>query len=345
MKKKIAIFQSDLTIGGIQKSLLNLLNNLDEKKYEVDLYFLKNGDFSPLVPKWVNVIKLNSWMAKVPFFKITYAFCKRINKEYDLAIDFNGYNAYVSALTLKTKAKKHIIWIHNDLKTKYENEWKYRALYNSNKSKFSMFSTVVCVSKGALYGFSYLTGIEDNCYVIPNYIDVEEIIEKSKENIKYKVDDKKINFVCLGRLCYQKGYDLLLPIIKKLTHERRDFHLYFIGDGEERVDLEEQARNIGIDRYVSFLGAKKNPYAYLNKMDSLLFYSRYEGQGMVLLEAKTLGLEIVMPKHLEKYCDGVSGVDNFLDALVEMKKTKKKINHLDSYNASISKEIKKLLER
>ena len=36
--KKIAIFQTDLNFGGIQKSLINLLNNIDYKKYEIDLY-------------------------------------------------------------------------------------------------------------------------------------------------------------------------------------------------------------------------------------------------------------------------------------------------------------------
>lgn len=346
MKKKIAIFQPSLTIGGIEKSLINLLNELDENKYEVDLYLFNKGDFYSLLPKYVNVIKLKKKNFFTQFINFNFLY-KHYNlglekKEYDIAIDFNGYNNICSLGTLQVKSKKKIIWLHNDIKVKYKYEWKYRVLYHFFKDKFQYFDLVVGVSKKAIESFKEM---QKNipCKVIPNYINTKEIIKLSQEKVDFKVNKKKINFVCLGRLHYQKGYDLLLPIIRKLVNERKDFHLYFIGDGKRRTELEMQVMNLKLRDYVTFLGAKKNPYAYLSQMDALIFNSRYEGQGMVALEAKCLGLDVIMPKHLEKYTSVVKGADNVLDALVEVKKKEKKVDELVSYNKNITKSINEIL--
>lgn len=346
MKKKIAIFQYDLSIGGIEKSLINLLNNLDKENYEIDLYILKDGDFSPLIPNYVNVIKIKSGIKKIPFFKLIHKInLFKTDIMYDISIDYTGYNALISSLALKVKARKKVIWIHNDLQEKYANEWKYRMLYKTNKTKFNLFDEAVCVSLGASEGFKKLTCFENKLTIIPNYINSGEIIHKAEEKINFNVDKKKYNFCCLGRLHYQKGYDLLFPIIKELLNERRDFHLYIIGSGKIRKDLESQVINLGLDNYITFLGAKKNPYAYLNKMDALIFNSRYEGQGMVTLEAKCLGLEVIMPKHLEKYCEEVKGTDNMLGTLASLSKKKHSYNKLEKYNKDIDKKIERLLGR
>lgn len=346
MKKKIAIFQPALTIGGIEKSLINFLNNLDKNKYEIDLYLFNEGDFYSLLPSYVNVIKMKKSAFLTQFVNFNYLYkhysLKLGLKEYDIAIDFNGYNNICSLGALKVKSRKKIIWLHNDIKVKYKYEWKYRVLYHFLKDKFKYFDLVVGVSDGAIDSFKEVFK-NIPCKVIPNYINTKEIIELSKEKIDFKVNKHKINFVCLGRLHYQKGYDLLLPIIKKLLNERRDFQLYFIGDGKIRTELETQVMNLGLRDYVTFLGAKKNPYAYLAQMDALIFNSRYEGQGMVALEAKCLGLDIIMPKHLEKYVSVVKGVDNVLDALVEVEKKEKKIDKLEKYNKNITKSINEVL--
>ena len=146
MKKKIAIFQSDLKIGGIQKSLINLLNNLDKKKYEVDLYIFESGDFKIFIPEWINVIKLNKGLGlkKYRHFNTVnkHNNIKVLDKEYDLSIDYNGYDSYCSLGALKVNSKKKVIWIHNDLFQKYDSEWKYRVLYKYGKNKFKLLGII-----------------------------------------------------------------------------------------------------------------------------------------------------------------------------------------------------------
>ena len=80
-------------------------------------------------------------------------------------------------------------------------------------------------------------------------------------------------------------------------------------------------------------------------MDLFFLTSRYEGQGMVLLEAKSVGLDVLIPKHLEKYCPDIKSSENVLEELKIMKKTtkNKKYNNLDEYNSKITEKLHKLL--
>lgn len=348
MKKKIAIFQEDLGIGGIQRSLLGFLNQLDEKKYEVDLYLFKGGEFEELIPSFVNIIYF-----KNPFLRmekdLPYSIWKYflrfpiLKKEYDYAIDYNGYSHSCSAGVRQAKSKRKMIWIHNDIALKYLNEHKYRIIHAFSKSKFKEFDMFVFVSEGAKEGYEKLIGPVSSYTIVPNYLDTNTILAKSLEDVPFEVDAEKHNFVFLGRLCYQKGIDLLLPELKEVIKERRDFHFYLIGDGPERKRLEQQVNSLGIEKYVTFLGAKKNPYPYLKKMDTFVCTSRYEGQGMVLLEAKCLGLDIIMSKHLEKYCNEIKGTTNLVNAMIHARKKAKKTDKLERYNKKIKESIKDLL--
>ena len=67
-------------------------------------------------------------------------------------------------------------------------------------------------------------------------------------------------------------------------------------------------------------------------MDGFILDSRYEGQGMVLWEAKAVGLTLFLPRRLEKYNDGLSGCDNIVDSLIKAQKTERKLSSLTEYN-------------
>lgn len=79
-------------------------------------------------------------------------------------------------------------------------------------------------------------------------------------------------------------------------------------------------------------------------MDGLILNSRYEGQGMVLMEAKVLGLSLYFPKHLEKYNKGLIGIDDMVDALAAAQKhPKQRLDMLTEYNNEIVKRLDALL--
>ncbi len=347
--KKIAIFINELKFGGIEKSAVNMIYQLNKKKYEVDLYVFGDAKFFE-VPDSTNVIRIK----KSPFFlkfipfKLAYELYNPHlpNEEYDVAIDFDSYQLHTAVAALKIKAKMRCIWVHNDIPIKMREERKYKILYFFFKKKYDFFDAICAVSQGAMDAFKKLHFSElQKYYVIPNYINTEEIKKKMKENCHLKVNDSLINIVTNGRLCHQKGIDIMLTTMKELTKYRTDFHLYIIGDGEERKNLEKITQKLNLIDKVTFLGSQRNPYQYLKCMDLFYLASRYEGQGMVLLEAKSIGLDVLFPKYLEKYCPFVEGTTDILKFLKTYKKQPKKtFDSLIEYNENITQQLDKLFK-
>lgn len=346
--KKIAFFLNNLNVGGIQKSFINMMKRLDYNNFEIDLYLVnKERFYNDEFPSKLNVIYIDEFPSLFKFLPFIFSKSKNINilpKDYDVAIDFDSYQNITAWGAIKTKAKHKVMWIHNDVEKKYKEDIKYRILHFFFKNKYKYFDTFVSVSDGIVKSFKQLNNIDDKrkFITIPNYIDTEEIINKSKEKVNFKVDKNIYNFVSIGRLCHQKGYDICLDLLYSLKRKRKDFHYYIIGDGPDRLKLETQIKELELTNYVTFLGNQNNPYNYAKLMDGLILTSRYEGQGMVLLEAICLGLEIFMPKHLEKYNKGLVGKKDMLSSLVKATKKRKTTNKLYEYNKNIEKELNNL---
>ena len=349
--KKIAIFQSNLSVGGIQKSLINLLQNIDTSKYQIDLYlFEKQTFFDVEIPKDINVIiqKKSPKISKFIYFDLYKKIKKNIynEREYDVAIDFDSYQFDTAFGAISVKAKKRVIWIHNDVEIKIKNEIKYRILHYFFKGKYKYFDEYVAVSKGIVEPFrrTNKTG-NKTIHVIPNYINTKEIIEKSTEKSDLQVDKNKYNLVTMGRICHQKGFDILVNKMKEITDQRKDIHLYIIGDGPDREKINHLIEENQLKEYITLLGNQKNPFKYMKDMDGFVLTSRYEGQGMVILEAKCLGLEIFITKNLEKYNENIDGYEDIVRPIIDAKRKDKKVDKLEEYNSNITKKIESLLEK
>ncbi len=349
--KKIAIFQSDLHVGGIQKSLVNILNELDFTRCEVDLYLYEQGEFFTLPTHenlHVNYCKpLPSW-SRLVYFDLLLALTKDVTqgKEYDIAVDFNSYRNECALGAIKANAKKRVMWIHNDVEIKLKNEPKYKILWHFFHKKLSYYDMFAAVSPGIIDGFRRTTGIQDKPIVsIPNHIDAGEIFRKKDVTVDLSVDPNKINLCSVGRLCHQKGYDLLLNYFAEARTTRPDLHLYLIGDGPDRQALTLQIASLGLDDAVTFLGNQSNPFCYMNLMDGFVLTSRYEGQGMVIWEAKALGLPLYLSKNLEAYNPGIQGFENITEALANAQRpAAKTYDDLSGYNQAISASVYRLLE-
>ena len=347
--KKIAIFQRDFQVGGIQKALLNLLQNLDYDRYEVDLFYFDPEPFYEL-PEREHLRKIclrpwPYWTRFVPFEWLKNRKMPLPDTEYDAAIDFNSYGSECAAGVLQLRAKKRIMWIHNDVEIKLKSEPKYRVLWTFFKGKFRYFDAFAAVSTGIIEGFRRETGLATVPVVsVPNTIDTEEIFRKAAEPTDFSVNDSDYHLCSMGRLVHQKGFDILLELFSGVASKRSDMHLYLIGDGPERPSLEEQISRLGLGERVTLLGNLQNPFPVLDQMDGFVLTSRYEGQGIVLWEAKALGLELFMAKHLEQYNPGLTGVEDVGEALLGAQKREKVRDDLSEYNEKIQKSLEMLLK-
>lgn len=348
--KKIAIFQSDFNVGGIQKSLLNILNDIDWSKCEVDVYLFDDQVFFDL-PERENLhfifCRPYPFFSRLVYFGILRALTGDFSggREYDVAIDFNSYRSECSVGAVNVQAKKRVMWIHNDVEIKLQNEPKYRMLWHFFKGKYRYFDAFAAVSPGIIDGFRRTNDVGDKpIVVIPNHINTEEIFRKAKEPLDFKVDPNCYNLCTMGRICHQKGFDLLMEMLAEVKKERDDLRLYLLGDGPDREKLLEQIHELGLEDMVTLLGNQKNPFNYLDQMDGFVLTSRYEGQGMVIREAKTLGLELFLTKNLEQYNPGIPGREDLVAALIAAKRHEKVYDDQRAYNESITAELNRLLE-
>lgn len=349
--KRIAIFQKDLSIGGIQRSLLNMITNMDLTSYEVDLFLFAE----PEICRKEELKNINIHIIRPLFYfnrLIKFSTLQKMfrydlpEKEYDIAIDFNSYSNECALCTFAVNAKKRIMWIHNDVRIEHKNSGKYRLLWKNFKEKFDYYDEFVAVSEGIVEPFRNMTGIRDKkITVIPNIINTVQLMQKSRDEIDFKVDPYLTNFIFVGRFTHQKGIDILLDYFARALEKRNDIHLYLLGSGPEELKIAQQIENQKLGDYVTVIPAVENPYPYMAQMDALMLTSRHEGQGMVLWEAKALGLDLIFEKHLEKYNDSLTGAEDIAEAIVNQTKHKKQFDSLDYYNLKIKNSLYELFDR
>lgn len=345
---EIAIFQSDLNTGGIQRSLLAVLSYLKDKPVHIDLYLFRRIRLEGLnIPGNVRVIQHTrfSFMLRFLPFSLAHVLSKPVEttKNYDLSIDFNSYWHECAHGALSVRAVRRICWIHSDLKLRYALNWKYRLLWLFSHSKFGSFDAFAAVSKGAADSFADLSGISrEHISIVPNLIDISMIVSGSREKIDLTVDPSLYNLVSVGSMNYYKGFDILVQLMSDIVRKRPDTRLYIIGDGPSRKDIEQMVKRLDLTHYVFFLGSRPNPYPFLAHMDGFITTSRYEGQGIAVMEALALELDVFIPRHLERYLDGVQGYDNLVEAIV---RAPKRHVHYDfeAYNKHVREQLNLLL--
>ena len=153
----------------------------------------------------------------------------------------------------------------------------------------------VAVSDGIRQTMGNWWGIrQEKIVLIYNGLDISKIQVKAKEgSIKAPAHGIK-RVVSVGRLSEEKQFSVLLKAIRNVCQKnQQSVELYIVGDGPLRAELEKSAEELGITKQVQFFGWQDNPYIYIVSADVFVLSSRFEGFGIVLVEALALGIPIV----------------------------------------------------
>jgi glycosyltransferase involved in cell wall biosynthesis len=123
-------------------------------------------------------------------------------------------------------------------------------------------------------------------------IDVEGVIRAARMYPPVSLPSGR-TVVAVGRLAKQKGTDTLIRAHAAVLQGGSRHTLLLVGDGGERLALEQLARSLGVSDSVRFAGHVANPHAVIARASLLCFASRFDGMALALLEALALGAPIV----------------------------------------------------
>ena len=97
----------------------------------------------------------------------------------------------------------------------------------------------------------------------------------------------------VGRFCYAKNHEFLLDVMAEVCKQRPDAVLLLIGEGENEAAARRKAEALGLQENVRFLGRQSDPAKFYQAMDAFVLPSRYEGLGIVLIEAQAAALPVI----------------------------------------------------
>ena len=131
----------------------------------------------------------------------------------------------------------------------------------------------------------------ENVRAVPNPIDITAVRLAAGSASRPFETANQLKIVVVGRLSQEKGQAIALNALQ--LAQRDDISIDIIGDGPDRSQLQEQSRQLGIEKRVHFHGFLENPYSYIKAAQILCIPSHYEGLPNVALEAMALGTGIV----------------------------------------------------
>lgn len=357
MAKKLLFTAYSLGLGGIEKALVNLLNRLDYKKYDVTLILeKKEGIFLEQIPKEVKVLEYKISDNKIVILRKIYNRLKllkwqsQLKNKYDFSCSFCTYSIPGAYLALAASSN-NALWMHGN----------YYILYKEKMVNFldgimaKKFKKIVFVSQENKRDVcAHYEGIEDKAMVCNNYIDGENILTKAQEKVDYVKQDGVPLFVNVGRHDeQQKKLSRIIEASARLKKEKYKFKILFIGDGPDTERYKEQVKEANLSDNILFLGRKSNPYPYYKMSDAVLLASDYEGFPVVFLEAMIMNKVILSTKVSDwEDLDSQNGLfcDFSTEAVYEMMKgyldkgfvIKKKFDYIE-YNKDIDKKIINLI--
>lgn len=315
VKKKILIVNNIIQGGGVEKLMYDLVLYWHEK-YDITIMTNYREDaFEQLYPEDVTYLEAycknendGSIIGKICNKIKTRLHKDRLQKQiqqsnFDIAIAIKeGWKMLeVSRLNIPEK----YCWVHTDYNNYYYTQGIYDTAENEREC-MKQFKKIVCVSEDIRKGIIDVIGDPGNLCVKYNPIDIELIKKKAEEELVDVEPEAKQGvprFVTVGRLNYQKGYDLLLEACAMLEKDGLEFEAWIIGGpepwGDEHDRLYRAHKRLGL-KNVKFLGARSNPYKYMKVADWFLSSSIFEGYSLVSQEAAVLDVPMLLTD-----CSGV----------------------------------------
>lgn len=308
---KVLFLIHDLHHGGAEKVLVNLVNHMDHKKFNITILALFGGGvneqfLSPevrLLHGHSHSIPGNSHIMKL--FSPKQLFRHYVKEKYDIIVSYlEGPSARIVS-GCPDDGTKLISWTHVEQHTVKVASQAFRDANEAQKC-YSRFDKIICVSKDVASDFRSIFQLSNRPEVIYNTINSDEIRLKSSETIdNFFFPENEYKLIGVGKLMPNKGFDRLLHIHERLSkNDHIPVHTFLLGQGAEYNRLDQWVKSRGLADTVTFLGYQKNPYKYVAACDLFVCSSYAEGFSTAATEALIVGTPVITTR--------VSGMEEML---------------------------------
>lgn len=352
MKKKILLTTHTLNIGGVERSFISLLENLDYSKYEVDVFLYEHyGELFHLLPKEVNLLPENLNYAlllkpikeavkkgywNVVLVKLLAKIKTIINSKFlSLSPLKSDSLAHVylceiaSCFLPKITSSKYdavLAFLHpNFLESSKVNGDKYIAWVHTDYTflnidrkvelnMWSKFDYIVGVSEASIKGFSgVFPELSTKLSVVENVLSEAFVKEQSLLlDVSLEMKEKELKMLSIGRFSYPKNFENIPIIAKKMKELGLDFKWYIIGYGADELKIKNAISQNSMNEVVKLLGIKENPYPYIKASDFYIQPSRFEGKAVTVREAQMLGKPVIITDFASAQSQLIDGFDGVI---------------------------------
>lgn len=349
--KKILILIPNLNMGGAQKALVSLLNEIDRNKYAITVAVFGGEELIDSIPldieveKWENYYDLLENKYNKSFRKDLFQACAKGEIKYCI----KKIRQVINYKIKKSLHEEQKAWkmVEKEIKVKdvdYDLCLSYmqgsatyymvdklkcdcpkiammntdyvKAGYNKNFDEryFQRLNIIACVSTEATETLKKaFPELKEKIIKLEDVLSPQYVQKQARLKCDIQLSSHKVTIVSCGRLAVKvKGYDLCMEAAKLLKRAGYDFCWYIIGDGPGKSWMENKIREYNLQKFVILLGTQVNPYPIINQCDIFVQSSRFEGKCLALREAKILHKAIISTNFEAVYSEIEDGVNGVI---------------------------------
>ncbi|ENV24277.1 glycosyltransferase family 4 protein [Acinetobacter baumannii] len=286
--KKICFLIGDINhSGGTERVTTLIANNLAQQNNNVFILSLSHGD-QPFFELNSNIKIQALFNEKVSMKKNFFQAVRKIrnfliSKQIDTLIVVDSISCVFTVPACAGLRINHICWEHFNLKVNLGS--RFRDLGRWMAAKWCNKIVTLTERDKSFWDNRFNLAHTNKVVAIANPSPYE--LQENIPSLEHKT------ILCVGRLTYQKGFDLLIPSWSKVAHKLDGWKIIIVGTGEDEVSLKEMAVNYGVSDSIIFAGQQKNMDPFYRQASFFCMSSRFEGLPMVLLEARSYKLPIV----------------------------------------------------
>jgi glycosyltransferase involved in cell wall biosynthesis len=351
--KNIIISSFDMEVGGVERSLISMLDNFDYKNHSVDLMLYRHqGDFINMISRKVNlldeikqyttfrksiteIIKERQYGVGVSriLSKVNAKVIGKIKKGsepgyFQMQLMWKYTLPFLPKLDKQYDVAISFLWPHyfiaNKVKAKVKIAWihtDYSTVDTNIKMDLKMwncFDHIIAVSEACKNSFLMkYPELEKKVSVIENITSPDFIEKMAHENIDNTIkNDTRFKITTVARLSYAKGIDNAIEAFKLLKERGfNDIVWYVVGYGGDEKKLKELIKKYELEQCFILLGKKTNPYPFIKASDLYVQPSRYEGKAVTVTEAQILGKPVLITNYPTANSQVRKGYDGLISDL------------------------------